>query len=503
MRDNRAFPFRQAKMDLTQIEPRAVWRHFQTFLDTPRPSRHEAAVRARIRAWAESQKLAIFEDPTGNLILRKPASAGYEDRPVVTLQAHLDMVCQKNTGTIHDFLIDPIRAELRDGWLVAPDTTLGADNGIGASLALAALEAQDIAHPPLEVLLTVDEESGMSGAHGLATDVLTGELMLNLDTEDWGEYYLGCAGGSDVNVDWTYAEKTLPADCTLHRIELGGLRGGHSGVDIHLERGNAIKLMVRLLNSLSTRFGKAMQLVSLEGGTARNAIAREAVAVIGLPSELSATAAARVADFEATLKAEFTGVDDGLRLRMTALAQKTNGVHAIAAPDQHRLLAALHAAPHGVRRMSQRVPGVVETSNNFGVLRVADGHMHATLMVRSLIDSGVQALCAEIESLFALAGAQVGIEGGYPGWAPNPDSALLALAQDVHERLFGKRAAVKVIHAGLECGILSAKYPQLDILSFGPDIRGAHAPGERVNIESVAQTWELLKAILAAIPVKS
>jgi dipeptidase D len=490
-------------MDLTQFEPRAVWRHFQTFLETPRPSRHEAALRAKIRSWAEARGLAVTEDATGNLILRKPATAGREDRPVVTMQAHLDMVCQKNTGTLHDFFTDPIRAELREGWLVAPDTTLGADNGIGASLALAMLEAEDVPHPPLEVLLTVDEESGMSGAHGLATDVLTGELMLNLDTEDWGEYYLGCAGGSDVNVDASYAEKPLPADYALHRIELGGLRGGHSGVDIHLERGNAIKLMARLLNTLTTRFGKALQLVSLEGGTARNAIAREASAVIALPGELGPAAAGRVADFEALLKAELTGVDEGLKLRISQLQQKTAGMRAMAAPDQHRLLAAIHAAPHGVRRMSQRVPGVVETSNNFGVLRLADGRMHATLMVRSLIDSGVQALCAEIESLFALAGAQVGIEGGYPGWAPNPDSPLLALAQDVHERLFGKRAAVKVIHAGLECGILSAKYPKLDILSFGPDIRGAHAPGERVDIESVAQTWELLKAILAAIPAKS
>lgn len=488
-------------MDLSELEPRAVWRHFQTFLDTPRPSRHEAAIRARVRAWAEARGLETVEDATGNLILRKPASPGREDRPVVTLQAHFDMVCQKNAGTVHDFMVDPIRAELRDGWLVAPDTTLGADNGIGAALALAALEADDFPHPPLEVLLTVDEESGMSGAHGLAPGLLRGELMLNLDTEDFGEIYLGCAGGADVNIDWAYAGKPVPTDDTLYRIELAGLAGGHSGVDIHLERGNAIKLAVRLLNTLATRFGKAMHLISLEGGTARNAIPREASAVISVPAEAGASLVRRVGDFEATLRSEFAGVDDGLRLRCVPLPHKP-GLKAIASSDQYRLLAALHAAPHGVRRLSQRVPGVVETSNNFGVLRVADGRMHATLMVRSLIASGVQALCAEIESLFGLAGAQVEIEGGYPGWAPNPDSPLLALAQQVHERLFGQPAAVKVIHAGLECGILAARYPRLDIISFGPDIRGAHAPGERVAVETVGKSWTLLRAILEAVPAK-
>ncbi len=490
-------------MDFSALEPRAVWRHFQTFLDTPRPSRHEAALRAKIHAWAQARALTVFEDASGNLILRRGPSAGCEDRPVVTLQAHLDMVCQKNASTQHDFFTDPIRAELRDGWLVAPDTTLGADNGIGAALALAALEADDLARPPLEVLLTADEETGMSGAHGLADDVLQGELMLNLDTEDWGEYYLGCAGGADVNADWTYAQKALPAGYALSRIELGGLIGGHSGVDIHLQRGNAIELMVRLLKTLQARFGKALHIISLEGGTARNAIAREAVATVGLPAELGTAATDCVAHVQAILRAEFGSVDDGLELRISTLLHDAVGIQAMTIPDQHRLLAALHAAPHGVRRMSQRVPGVVETSNNFGVLSVANGRMHATLLVRSLIDSGVQALCAEIESLFTLLGAEVQTEGGYPGWTPNPDSPLLALAQDVHERLFGRRAKVKVIHAGLECGILSAKYPRLDILSFGPDIRGAHAPGERVKVETVARAWELLCAILEAIPAKS
>lgn len=490
-------------MDLSELEPRAVWRHFQTFLETPRPSRHEGEIRAKVCAWAAERELTLIEDKIGNVILRKPASPGRENCPVVTLQAHFDMVCQKNAGTLHDFMNDPIHAELRGGWLVAPETTLGADNGIGASLALAALETDDLSHPPLEVLLTVDEETGMSGAQELAPDVLQGELMLNLDTEDFGEFYLGCAGGADVNVHWTYAERLIAADHALYRIELGGLCGGHSGVDIHLERGNAIKMMVRLLSALSTRFGKSLHLVSLEGGTARNAIPREANAVIAIPFETAASLVRRVSDFETTLKTEFTGIDDGLRLLCNPLSQIVDGVRAMSSPDQHRLLAALHAAPHGVRQMSKRVPGVVETSNNFGMLQVANGRMQATLMVRSLITSRVHALCAEIEGLFGLAGAEVEIEGGYPGWIPNPDSNLLALAQSVHERLFGRKAAVKIIHAGLECGILSAKYPKLDIISFGPDIRGAHAPGERVDIESVGKSWQLLRAILEAIPPKT
>lgn len=484
---------------LDQLEPAAVWRHFSTLLNTPRPSKHEAAVRERIAAWATARGLATQIDGTGNLIIRKPATAGMEERQGVVLQGHLDMVCQKNNATQHDFLRDPIRAELRDGWLVATDTTLGADNGIGVALALALLESDNLPHPALEVLLTVDEEAGMGGALGLQPGLLQNPLMINIDTEDWGEFYLGCAGGGDVNVRFTYSDEALPEGFGCYELELGGLRGGHSGVDIHLERGNAIKLLVRLLRALEGRFGNDLRLIELQGGSARNALAREARARIALPTETADRVRDRALDFEQLLRQEFAGVDEGVYIRFGLDDGPARAAMSVA--DQRRILSALHAAPHGVRRMSQRIAGVVETSNNLGVVTIANGEGFANLMVRSLLDSGVHALATEIESLFSLAGASVQTEAMYPGWAPNPDSGLLKVFQQVYQREFKQgEAAVKVIHAGLECGILKSKYPQLDILSFGPDIRGAHAPGERVRIDSVTQCWKLLTAVVAAVP---
>lgn len=484
-------------MDLSGLEPAAVWRHFSTLCRIPRPSRHEQAIRDELAAWAQVRGLGAKVDETGNLILSKPATPGYENRPGVVLQGHLDMVCQKNGGSSHDFMHDSIKAELRDGWLVADDTTLGADNGIGVALALAVLESDDVAHPALEVLLTLDEESGMSGAHGLKPDAVCGRLLINIDTEDWGEFYLGCAGGADVVVDAALEAAPVPAGHQALRIVVDGLRGGHSGVDIHLQRGNAIKLLLRVLQTLAAA-GVDYRVATLEGGTARNALAREAQALIVLADggvEALQAALARARD---EIAEELGGVDDGFRLRLLP----EPGVPSRVLSDEagRRVLAALHVAPHGVRRMSQRVPGVVETSSNLGVLRVDAEHIHATLMVRSLLDAGSRELASEIVSLFSLAGVSAAVREPYPGWAPNPDSGLLTLFQTVYRREFGGDAAVKVIHAGLECGILTAIWPDMDMISFGPNIRGAHAPGERVEVASVAQAWRLLVAVLASIP---
>jgi dipeptidase D len=484
-----------------QLEPAPVWRHFATLCRIPRPSRHEAAVRDHLVGWAVGRGLTASTDAAGNLLIRKPASAGREERPSLVLQAHLDMVCQKRAGSAHDFLRDPIRPVLRDGWVMAEDTTLGADNGIGVALALATLEAEDLPHGPLEVLLTVDEESGMSGAHGLSDDVLTGCLILNLDTEDWGQVYLGCAGGVDVNVEHRFATEPSPPGWTGLRIAVGGLAGGHSGVDIHLERGNAIKLLVRILDELSAQ---GLRLASLEGGSARNALPRDAVATVACPPEQVARVQASIERLQSVLREELAGVDEGVVLSVETGESLPATV--LAATEQHRLLAALAASPHGVRRWSQRVPGVVETSNNLGIVRLeagADGaahltHFNANFMVRSLLASGCGRLAEEIVGLFSLIGARAVTAGAYPGWTPNPASPLLAWFQAVYQREFGAAADVKVIHAGLECGILAAKYPGLDIVSFGPDIRGAHAPGERVSVESVGLAWRLLTALLAA-----
>jgi dipeptidase D len=331
----------------------------------------------------------------------------------------------------------------------------------------------------------------MGGAKGLAGNTLYSRLMLNLDTEEWGEFYLGCAGGVDVNVQRTGAPQPLPVGYRLCRIGLRGLRGGHSGIDIHEERGNAIKLLVRVLHDLLERV--PLRLASLQAGTARNALAREAYAVVGVPARDVAALDEFLAQQQATLRQELRGVDEGLTL---SAADEPDAP--VMAPEEQRIwLASLHAAPHGVRRMSRQLPGVVETSNNLGMVELGAGGGSCNFMVRSLLDEGSRALAGEIASLFALSGTAVNIDGHYPSWSPNPDSPLLRLCQSVYRRAFGAESTVKVIHAGLECGIISAKYPLMDIVSFGPTIRGAHAPGERVEIASVERCWQLLQAILA------
>lgn len=476
---------------LAGLQPAIVWQHFATLCATPRISKEEGLLRQRLLAWATARGLAAAADNAGNLIIRKAASAGCAGAPGVILQAHLDMVCQKNADSAHDFSRDPIVPVARDGWLQAIDMTLGADNGVGVALILAALEDTNLVHGPLEALLTVDEEAGMGGARGLAPGQLRGRLMLNLDTEVWGEFYLGCAGGLDVDVQRTDEGESLPEGWKVRRIALRGLRGGHSGVDIHEERGNAIKLLVGILHDLAGAL--PYRLVTLNGGTARNALPREAFATLALPDAggLENWLERRQAALHELLR----GVDEGLTLTAEpAVAERVLDHRA-----QFIWLASLHAAPHGVRRMSRQVPGVVETSNNLGMVDIGAEGGRCNFMVRSLVDGAAAALADEIVSLFALSATAAEKSGQYPGWAPNPDSALLKTCQNVFRRDFASESTVQVIHAGLECGIIGAKYPGLDIVSFGPTIRGAHAPGEAVEIASVGRCWDLLRAILGEL----
>ncbi len=485
-------PFRLSPV-FSGLQPAAVWKHFATLCRIPRPSKDEAHLREHLSQWATELNLETQIDAAGNLLIRKPASSGRRDAPSVILQAHLDMVCQKNSDTAHDFSRDPITPALRNGWLVAEYTTLGADNGIGVALILAVLEDKSLSHGPIEALFTVDEEAGMGGARGLPAHLLRGRFMLNLDTEAWGEFYLGCAGGMDVNVERTGVAEPLPPEFSALRIDLRGLRGGHSGVDIHEERGNAIKLLVRVLRNLSEHI--PLRLSALTGGTARNALPREAFATLALPRKHEARLPVLLATWQDSLRQELQGIDDALTLS----CQPTNVNQVMSSHDQSIWLATLHAAPHGVRRMSRRLPGVVETSNNLGMASLTPTNGTCNFMVRSLIDSGSSALADEIVSLFSLSGTRAKRSGHYPGWAPNPNSPLLALCQSVYQREYGEAAKVAVIHAGLECGIIGAKYPELDIVSFGPTIRGAHAPGESIEVVSVARTWALLTAILAEL----
>jgi len=450
-------------------------------------------LRAHLQAWALGQGLTVAVDAAGNLIIRKPASAGRESSPGIVLQAHLDMVCQKNSGHAHDFSRDPIVPVLRNGWLIAEETTLGADNGLGVALMLAVLEDRTLVHGPLEALLTVDEEAGMGGARGLASDSLRGRLMLNLDTEAWGEFYLGCAGGLDVNVTRGGRAEALAAGWQVCRIDLTGLRGGHSGVDIHEERGNAIKSLVRVLRALEQVM--PFRLAALSGGSARNALPREASAVLALPAGQIDQLEQFLVDWQGQLRDELDSIDQQLVLSSASASAE----QVMAAAEQQVWLASLHAAPHGVRRMSHHLPGVVETSNNLGMVDLGPTGGHCNFMVRSLVDGAASALADEIVSLFALSGTPAEKSGHYPGWTPNPASPLLATCQAVFRREFAAESKVQVIHAGLECGIIGAKYPGLDIVSFGPTIRGAHAPGEAVEIASVGRTWQLLTTILAEL----
>ena len=436
--------------------------------------------------------MATTVDAAGNLIVRKPASAGREAAPGVVLQSHLDMVCQANADTPHDFTRDPIVPVLRDGWVVADGTTLGADNGIGVALILAALEDQDLVHGPLEALFTVDEECGMGGARGLDPHVLQGRRLLNLDTEEWGQFYLGCAGGVDVNVRRPGCQETPPENFTALRIDVRGLRGGHSGVNIHEGRGSAIKLLVRVLRELEKRW--PFRLSTLQGGTARNALPREASAVLALPGEAMGGVTDLLAGLQAAFRVELAGVDENVTISSSACEIG----NVMAATEQALWLESLHAAPQGVRRMSVRVSGVVETSNNLGIVDLKPEAGACNFMVRSLVDSAGVELANEIVSLFALSGTVAEQSGHYPGWAPNPGSPLLSLCQAVYREAFGSESTTQVIHAGLECGIIGGKYPGMDMVSFGPTIQGAHAPGESVEVQSVERCWQLLRAILTA-----
>ncbi|MDD4929006.1 MAG: beta-Ala-His dipeptidase [Gallionella sp.] len=478
---------------LKNLQPQSVWSHFATLCAIPRASMHEAALIEHLISWAKTRSVSSVVDSAGNLILQKPASAGCEGLPGVILQAHLDMVCQANTGTPHDFMKDPVQVKICDGWVVAEDTTLGADNGIGVALALAALEDESLVHPALEVLLTINEESGMDGARGLAPCALQGKMLINLDTEEWGHFYLGCAGGVDVEVRYDCEQTALPPDYALLRFDVAGLRGGHSGIDIHLGRGNAIKLLAEALRDLSAHTD--VRLIELKGGTARNAIPREAFAMCALPAAIASNIDEWVQHRHQAWQQRFLEVD----ARVSFSCQHFDTLPDTAIAECDRLLAFIDTAANGVSRVSDAFPGVTDTSGNLGVAALEGGEFRATFKVRALQDSRADALADKMVAHAASYGLQAWKEGAYPGWTPNPSSNLLALCQQVYTEEFGQPASLQVIHAGLECGLLAASHPQLDMISFGPDIRGAHAPGERVKIESVAHCWTLLRAVLQAL----
>lgn len=479
------------------LSPPLLWRHFALLCALPRPSRHEGRVMDYLCHWANTRQLAWRMDQGGNLLICKPATPGMEQRETVVLQGHVDMVCQQDSDGQHDFFNEPIRPYLGDdGWVRAQGTTLGADNGIGIAAMLAVLDSQDIPHPAIEALFTVNEEAGMDGAHDLATDLLSGRLLLNLDTEDWGEFYIGCAGGEDVSLRRQCEREPTPEGHGVWQLALRGLRGGHSGVDIHRHRSNATRLLARLLLSVAGRC--QLRLGQLTGGTLRNVIPRESSAIFALPDDKLAELRQAMADWQDAWRADLAECDHDLTLSLIPASLTT----VLSLHDQSVVLDLLNALPDGMACLSPAVPGVVETSSNLGVVGLDNGRFHAVSMVRSLTEDGLESRVTALLACGRLAGCSGVREGSYPGWTPRPDSPLLALASQVFTRMHGQAPQVKVIHAGLECGILLGKYPNLDVLSFGPDIRGAHSPDEQVNVASVAAFWQFLCALLAETPLR-
>lgn len=483
------------QFDFSKLSPQVVWRHFETLCTIPRPSKHEQQLRQHLKDWAERRNLETYVDDIGNLIIRKAATAGREQVAGVILQGHLDMVTQANRGTQHDFFKDPIQPVLKDGWLIAENTTLGADNGIGVALALAVLESNDVAHGPIEVLLTIDEEAGMSGARLLESGVLTGQWLFNIDTEEWGELYLGCAGSIDLEVGQSLQYEPAPENLIFVDLLVSGLKGGHSGVDIHLGRGNANVILANFLNDyLAQSNGRLVEFI---GGTARNAIPREAVATIAIKSGQLLELEKAVAVIQAEWQKKLQGIDDQLQITVQQNANQINEV--IILQQQQAWLQALATCPYGISQWSRALPDVVETSNNIGVVKLTKDEAKTLIMVRSMVNQEALTFAQNIQLHFANFEIQSELTPLVSGWTPNPDSAALKCLQQAYQSAFEIEPNLKVIHAGLECGIIAEHYPDLQMVSFGPDIQGVHAPGERVKVDTVEKCWKLLVTALESV----
>ena len=483
--------------EILNLEPKAIWRNFYSLTQIPRPSKHEAACIAFMKKFGEDLGLETVVDPVGNVIIRKPATPGMENRMGVVLQGHLDMVPQKNSDKAHDFEKDPIETLIDGEWVKANGTTLGADNGMGVAAAMAVLEAKDLQHGMVEALFTIDEETGMTGAFGLQPGYLKGDILMNLDSEDEGELYIGCAGGTNGNISFNYNEIAVPAGSVAYKINITGLKGGHSGVDIHLGRGNANKIMNRFLKEAGNEFG--LQIASLNGGSLRNAIPRESFAIVTIPSTSKDAFLAKLTAFETIVKKELSAVEPDLKMGAVSTDMP---LKVMEAKSQKTFIDAIYACPNGVVRMSNAMEGLVETSNNLAIIEIKNGTASALCLLRSSVDSAKADLESQMESVFHLAGAKITFDGQYPGWKPNPDSPILKKMLDIYNNQFGKVPKIYAIHAGLECGLLGGVYPNWDMISFGPTIRFPHSPDEKVNIASVKKFWDFLVETLKNVPVK-
>ncbi len=483
--------------EIKNLEPKCLWEIFYDLTQIPRPSHHEEKVREWAVQFGKKLGLETTKDEAGNVIIKKPATPGMENRKTVILQGHLDMVPQKNNAKIHDFENDPIDAYVDGKWVTADGTTLGADNGIGASSALAVLADGRIKHGPVEVLLTATEETGMDGANGLKPGIMNGDILLNLDTEDEGVFSVGCAGGVDFSATFKNESQKANKKRIAFKLSITGLKGGHSGLDIHLGRGNSNKIFFRVLKTVSQTLD--VKLADIQGGSLRNAIPRETFGIILVKKEQEEALKVQINKLAETIKAELVHADPELAIVLTETEMpKTVMDRSL----QQMLTHAVVAAPNGVIRMSDTMPGTVETSTNLAIVKSDEKKVEICCLVRSFSESSKSEVASRLESVFSLAGANVSTSGNYPGWLPNVDSEILGIMQQRYEIQFGKQPRLLAMHAGLECGILGATYPNWDMVSFGPTIKHPHSPDEKVNIKTVEKYWHFLLNVLAHVPEK-
>ena len=485
-------------MTIKDLQPSLVWNNFYGLTRCPRPSKHEEAVREYILKWAKERNMDAVADETGNIIIRVPATPGYENRRGVIIQGHMDMVPQKTSDTVHDFLKDPIETWIDGEWVKAKGTTLGADNGIGVAMGMAVAEDKNLPHGPIEVLITYDEETGMSGAEALKPGVLKGDILLNLDSEDEMELCIGCAGGLDAIAEFRYKKENTPEGYVGYKLDVKGLSGGHSGMDISLYRANANKVLAAALIPVISKFGA--RVVDICGGSLRNAIPFEGEAEIVVPKSKATVVVRTIRKIFEELTLRYKESDPAMSATITRSVMPAPKY--IQTDVVLNALKAIMACPSNVIRMSQSMPGLTETSINLAVVRCKNGKIVVSSLLRSAIDEAKRELADRVRYIFEAFGASIKFVGGYCGWIPKPDTPMIAMLNDIHTRMFGKPMNVLATHGGLECAILGGKYPNWEMVSIGPTIMYPHSPDEKVNIASVANVWEFLKAILKEIPEK-
>lgn len=483
-------------MEIKELNPSAVWNLFDKITAVPRPSRKEGKIVQFLLDFAKEHHLDAQKDGADNVIIRKPATSGYENRKTVILQSHVDMVCEKNSDVTFDFENDPIQTYVEDGWVKARGTTLGGDDGIGVAAALAILTTPGVEHGPITALFTTDEETGLNGANNLNPEFLKGGILLNLDSEEWGEFCIGCAGGKHTRGVFTYRWEPSPSKYFWFEVKISGLKGGHSGSDIHKELGNANKILARYLYNIMQK--GTIFISEIDGGNLHNAIAREARATVGVPVTLKEEAVAQLNILQANILTELPAEDRNVQLQMNSTNQPPQIFDKKATTD---LILALYALPHGVIGWSHDMPGTVETSTNLASVKMQDNQkIVVTTSQRSSTASAKDDIVTQVGIVFRLASAEVQTTDGYPGWKPDPQSPILLASKETYKKMYGQYPEIISIHAGLECGLFKEKNPALDMMSFGPTIMGAHSPEERLEIETVSKWWDLLKAVLKDVP---